>query len=75
MNDKPKWQRMPTSHGPHWFTKDLKDRDISQFVGVSARQYGQTDPWEFIRGYDTVIQPDEGWWLLIPDHRKTAEVA
>ncbi len=66
---------MPTKSGPHWFTKELKDRDIAVFIGVSGRKYHERDPWEFMRGYDTVIQSDEGWWLAISDYRRTAAVA
>lgn len=67
------WARMPTRNGPHWFTKDLKDRDLSQFVGVSRVEYGDGST-HFETREGAVIGPGWGWWLLIPDHRKTAHV-
>lgn len=68
-----KWQRMPTTFGPYWFAKTLDDRDLADLVRVSRVEYGDGTV-EFHKGYDTPIRPDEGWWLLIPDERKTAEV-
>lgn len=67
------WRQMPTIYGPHWFTPKLEDRDLAEFVRVSMRQYGDGTV-EFAKGYDTKIEPGEGWWLLIPDERRTAGV-
>jgi hypothetical protein len=69
-----KWVRMPGQWGPYWFTPRLEDRDLAVLVRVSRHEYGDGTV-EFTRSQDErVITPDEGWWLLIPDHRMTAEV-
>lgn len=75
MSTERKWARLPVGYGPYWFCKDLKDRDLADFVRVSQIQHGGEEPF-FCRGYerfyDKPIKPDEGWWLPILDERKTA---
>lgn len=70
-----KWSRMPTSYGPHWFCDNLQDREIAEIVRVAKVEcVGKEVYFKRMERNGRIIEQDQGWWLAIPDDRRTAKV-